>query len=75
MIENPSASLDDRMLLSRINKLQKSSVAKDGSAAAGAVPVSDGNGGVGWGVITPGSLSVIDPDSDGHIEFVFSEGE
>lgn len=57
------------LLLAKIGK-----AVSPGSAAAGAIPVADGDGGYSWGAATAGVVSAIDPNSDGNVTIQFVEG-
>lgn len=58
------------LLLAKIGK----AVSPGSSAAAGAIPVADGSGGYTWGAATTGVMSAADPNSDGNVEILFTEG-
>ena len=58
------------LLLAKIGK----SVKPAASAAAGAIPVADGEGGYTWGAATSGVMSATDTNNDGNVEILFVEG-
>jgi len=58
------------LLMAKIGK----AVSPGSSAAAGAIPVADGSGGYAWGAATTGVMSAADPNSDGNVEILFTEG-
>lgn len=57
------------LLLAKIGK-----AVSPGSASAGAIPVADGDGGYSWGAATTGVVSATDPNNDGNVEILFTEG-
>lgn len=57
------------LLMAKIGK-----AVSPGSAAAGAIPVADGDGGYSWGTATTGVVSATDPNNDGNVEILFTEG-
>lgn len=58
------------LLLAKVMK----SVSPGSSAAAGAIPVADGDGGYTWGAATSGVMSATDTNNDGNVEILFVEG-
>lgn len=67
--------LDEDLILAKISKAANSAVSKSDTATIGQVPMSDGAGGYTWGTVVAGTFSVVDPNSDGHVEFQYTEGE